>query len=626
MKATTRHQWWILIIAAVVFFTNLGGTRLWDDDEAYFAGTAVEMMRRGEYVVPQFNGEMFAHKPPWMYWMMIAAFHVLGVTEFAARFLPAVFGVATCLLTYHVGRRLFNPRVGLIAGIALSTCVMFSVVARAATPDVYLTFFSTLALYIFAVTGFARHQGENKESRGIGELVAEKAIAKNRVLAYLPRSWAAFAAMYFAMGLAVLVKGPIGVVLPSAVIGLFLLCLTPSRPLDPSAPRWRRWREAVRRFGPANFFLTVWRMRPVTAAILVLVVAGPWYAAVAVKTSGGFLSEFFLVQHLQRAMTPMEGHQGPFFYYLLAVLIGMLPWSAFATPNGLIIARGLRRPSEHRVSLMFVICWAGVYLGLFSLAATKLPNYILPAYPALAIMVAYFFDRWAAAPEECRVLWQRGAMGTLIAIGVGLMLVPPIIGYLPIDGQTILARTRLADDLHHDLLVLCLVGLPIIIGATAALLLAERRRVSLATAALATTAVATLLVLWCHAVPRVDRRQTSQDLANAIRRSADGEDFRIAQHLYFRPSLVYYARQQVEPCATPADVEAFLDSPQARFVIVPDDRFEDLRDKLPPGVEIVARRPRFPKRGELLVIGNRGRRHSAAVGAVAEKNVSSQRR
>src|SRR5262245_58477872 len=135
MRASRLHVVIIIATAGLVFFTRLGATDLWDEDEAFFAATAAEMHERGEGVVPWYNGEVFAHKPPLMYWMMRAGFALFGENELGARFFSAVFGLATALLTYFVGRRLFDAETGFWAGLAMSTCLMFAVVSRAASAD-----------------------------------------------------------------------------------------------------------------------------------------------------------------------------------------------------------------------------------------------------------------------------------------------------------------------------------------------------------------------------------------------------------------------------------------------------------------------------------------------------------
>ncbi len=136
-----RSQLLLAAIAAVMFFANLGGTHLWDIDEAIFSQAAKEMLERGDAVVPYFNGAMFPDKPALMYWMMISAYQLFGVTEFAARFWSAIFGILSVLLTYRLGRLMFSPAVGFWSGLILASTLNFNVIARAATPDSFLVFF-----------------------------------------------------------------------------------------------------------------------------------------------------------------------------------------------------------------------------------------------------------------------------------------------------------------------------------------------------------------------------------------------------------------------------------------------------------------------------------------------------
>ena len=206
-----RHLFCLSIACLLVLFLRLDSTRFWDQDEGFFAGTAAEMHAHDEWIVPVFNDEMFGHKPPWMYWMMIGGFKLFGVTELGARFFSAVFATASVLLIYHLGARLRNSRAGFFAGLALGTCLMFSAVGRAATPDSYLVFFSTLSLSIFALHGFAR--------RTPTPIASEPAGIAQREL--LPKRWSSYALMYGVMGLGVLTKGPIGFLYPMAVNGMF---------------------------------------------------------------------------------------------------------------------------------------------------------------------------------------------------------------------------------------------------------------------------------------------------------------------------------------------------------------------------------------------------------------------
>ncbi|MCA9029893.1 MAG: glycosyltransferase family 39 protein, partial [Planctomycetaceae bacterium] len=124
----------ILLVSAATFFTSLGGASLWDQDEGFFASTALEMHRRGDWIVPTFNGELFGHKPPFMFWMMRLGFLMFGENEFGARFFSACFGTLTAIVTFLIGRTLFKEdstgqrlshRPEFWGGIIMASCLMF---------------------------------------------------------------------------------------------------------------------------------------------------------------------------------------------------------------------------------------------------------------------------------------------------------------------------------------------------------------------------------------------------------------------------------------------------------------------------------------------------------------------
>jgi 4-amino-4-deoxy-L-arabinose transferase-like glycosyltransferase len=309
---------------------------LWDVDEAIFSQAAREMLARGDWVVPHFNGTVFPDKPAMMYWMMMIAYEAFGTTEFAARFFSAVFGAGSVLLTYQLGRLMFSPGAGFWAGLSLATCLNFIVVARAATPDSLLVFFSTLAVLLF-VSGTAK-------ARVAGGTPNERNAPWAGQTTFEP-SWTTWILVYAAMGLGVLTKGPIGVVLPTAVIGLFLLVVRAQSaresavhpPAEPGA-KWRKraasaWRWMGSVFSPLHVLRTIWSMRPLTALAAVLAVAGPWYAWVGARTDGQWLAGFFGVHNFGRFLNAMENHRGPIFYYAIAIAVGFFPWCVFFGPG-----------------------------------------------------------------------------------------------------------------------------------------------------------------------------------------------------------------------------------------------------------------------------------------------------
>jgi 4-amino-4-deoxy-L-arabinose transferase-like glycosyltransferase len=501
MRPSIRHQLLITAIGLIVFFINLGATRLWDQDEAYFARTAVEMHQRHEWVVPYFNGEVFAHKPPLMFWMMRVGFLLFGVNEFAARFWSATFALATALLVYRLGRRMFNPQVGLWSAVAICTAMMFDIVARAATPDSFLVFFSTLAIYLFA-----RHEDWNNNPERTSPSAAD-----------LPLSWRAWAAIYAAMGLAVLVKGPIGVLLPGCTIGLYLLLRNAIESRGPQIDD--RFVLFIRRFSPARIANAIWSMRPLTAIATILAVAGPWFALVGWRTDGQFLGEFFGVQNYGRFFNAMDHHSGGIWYYIPAVLAGFFPWSIFAIPTAVDLTLRCRGKEPWRRGARFLASWIIVWIGFFSLASTKLPNYVLPAYPALALATGCLIEKWIRQGTVHRLM-PRLSFGSLIAVGCAIVIGAAVMAHRTASGVPLLERLGATRDLSGDLPLIGFLGVILVAGGAISMTLVERRQQRLSMLVLAATSIAFCSTTVAIAAVRIDRLQPTPDIAAAIREHA----------------------------------------------------------------------------------------------------------
>ncbi len=429
------HIFRLILFAGVMFFLNLGGFGLMDVDEPRNAGCAMEMFQRGDWITPTFNAELRTHKPALTYWFMMSAYSVFGVNEFSARFWSAVFGIGTVLMTYGIGRRLFNPQVGFWGGIILASSFFFAVSSRISTPDAPLIFCVTLAFFAFVMTAFRRPPASDHTAETAPELAPGG----------FPSHWLAGAAVYAAMGLAALAKGPVGVVLPTAVIGMFLLIARLPETREATAADLPWWRRALgiclRPFAPLHFLKTCWAMRPVTALLVCAAVAAPWYWLVHEATHGEWTRGFFLTHNLGRATNAMEGHGGPaglYFVYLLyypvMILAAFFPWSCFILPT--IVAGRARRHSGDpwRHGLVFVACWVLVWVGAFSIARTKLPSYITPVYPGLALFVAAGVVRWLNHRAQLREFWFRWSFITLAISGLAMCIGLPIVAHFLFRG------------------------------------------------------------------------------------------------------------------------------------------------------------------------------------------------
>ena len=400
-----RRRWLLLAgVAAVLFFTRLGASPLWDRDEPRNARCAVEMLDRGDWIVPTFNGQLRTHKPVLLYWLMIPCFAVGGVSEATARFPSAVLSIATVLSTYWIGLSLWNHRAAWWGAIALASCLLFVVEARAATPDAALVCFVTLALACYV---HRLGSGEGPIRWQVSEL---RQPSGSQTLGGWPH-----AAMYLAIALAVLAKGPVGLVLPIAVLVLTHLAASLRYRFDSgettrSDASWLvTWTTLIARI--------LGQLRVLRGLLLLVCVAGPWYMAVTWQTEGQWLREFLVTHNLARAMEPMEGHGGGIWFYPMTLFVGFFPWSIFALPIALYVIR-IWRDRSQRPAVGFLMAWLFVYLATFTVAGTKLPNYLLPVYPALALLTGRYLADW----EEIRrrdgatSRWTDRALAVALAV------------------------------------------------------------------------------------------------------------------------------------------------------------------------------------------------------------------
>lgn len=353
----------ILLFAILLglYFARIGGFPLQDPDEGRYAEIAREMAITGDWVTPTLHYVKYFDKPPLLYWSTAALFRTFGESEGVARMVSAAAGVVTVCITFVLGRSMFGPRAGLMAAIMLATSPLFFLFSQALTTDMLLTACMTATLA--ALWGARRHPG--------GLL------------------WPTLAAVFAALG--VLAKGLVALVLPGGVALLFLVGMGD----------WSALRRLL-------------RPTPIMAFTLVAV---PWFIAVS-WVNPEFVEYFFVKQHFERFSTASVGHpEGPFFY-VPVLLAGALPWTAFVP--GALWRGGFRAAyrelrSEDRG---FLLLWAVVVLVFFTAARAKLPAYILPAFPALALLSAGCLDQVDRA-DSVAAATHRSIVG-LVAISVVL--------------------------------------------------------------------------------------------------------------------------------------------------------------------------------------------------------------
>lgn len=589
MGKTTRHLLLLAGVAVLVLFINLGGPPLWDRDEPRNAACAREMMERGDWVVPTFNGELRVLKPAMKYWLMISAYQMFGVNEFAARFWSAVFAFAGAVATYFIGRRLFNQTAALWSALILLSSILFLMSGHLAKIDATLTFFSTLAMLIYVYFAFSPQKG-TPEDRTDGAFTTP-----------IPSTWSVWAMIYAAVGLAVLAKGLPGVI-PVAALGIFLLIARlPRRMPEGAKPtRLQRLTAPLRPFAPVHFLRTFWSMRPLTAFVVVLAVAGPWYYLVGVRTEGEFLRGFFLEHHLGRAMEVMEYHNGPFLvYYIGAIVVGLFPWSVFLIAQMIWLVKRLRHDHPRRMACLLLTCWVGAYVFLFSCASTKLPGYITPCFPALALLMGALVEEIGAGVQASLRFWIKGSIASLGFIGLVLAI----------------ALTVAANCFFPGKEAFGLIGLILLVGAFAAFQFYSRGHSTVAVASLMTTAIAFNCACFGFGIVSLGNLQQQRNVCAVIHQN--GAQVQFGALGVIEPSWVFYAKQPIKPIClmpTPNTVEnrwklqhvpvtEFFSEGPDQLIVTTDDNLRYLKPFLPEDAKVVARTPRFLRNGDWLIIG-----------------------
>ena len=601
MRQPAKHIGILLAISATIFFTSLGQARLWDRDEPRNAGCAVEMMERGDLVVPIFNDELRHQKPALLYWLMISAYKVFGVSEFSARFWSALLGIGTVLLTYGIGRRLFSASVALLAGIALCSSLMFCVAARAATPDSTLIFFCTLGLYFYITGTFASRKNSDSDARPVLRNEGH----------WFPQNSLYVVLMNVAFGLAVLTKGPIGVIVPTAIIGMFLLI----QRLEPRSELALKGQGAfancivsiLRVVNPIHFLKTCWYMRPLTAVAVILLVAAPWFVLVGIRTDGDFSRMFFLNENFARATSVMENHGGGWWYYPVAIALGFFPWSIFLGPVAVAADQQITGRNRN-AGVLFLVCWVLVQIGLFSLAETKLPSYVTPCYPALAILTAYCLLHWLPSMGFAGRAWQYGAFSTYIIGGL-----VAVVGLGVAAGQ-----------FFPNLWWISLVGLLPLVGGVVSIWLLYQARPKLSLVGMGFSAVLFCLIFFGVGTVAVDSTRTTNLVLDKVRQA--GSDQPVATFHCLESSWVFYSEKPIfelnrNPAAGGSEEmlerelfwkkkpevspEKFASSHPNAMFITTDEHLDALLKKLPADYSISEEVDFFLKRDRKLILVER---------------------
>ncbi len=362
-QLSSKQFWWLVIAVAAIWFGTLEYSKLVKPDEGRYAEIAREMAVSGDWVTPRLNDLKYFEKPPLQYWATATAYKLFGEHHWTSRLWPALTGFAGLLLVWFAGARLFGREAGQYAALLLGSSMLYALIAHINTLDMGVTFFITLAI--------------------AGLLLGQTETDRNKQRNWMLLGWAG-------MALAVLSKGLMGVVLPGAA--LFIYCVL------------------QRDFGVLK------RMRWLPGVAVFLLIAAPWFYLV-MKANPEFFGRFFIYEHYTRFTTKEADRYEPWYYFIPILLFGILPWTVLMLDTVLRTWKNSARNNSAFNPERFLLIWVVFVLVFFSISGSKLSSYILPIFPALALLMG----KRIAEIRERVLLWQIAPVFALVALSPGLL-------------------------------------------------------------------------------------------------------------------------------------------------------------------------------------------------------------
>ena len=376
---------WLLIFGVIAYLWGLGNTGLVDETEPLFAEAARQMTITGDWITPYFNGVTRFDKPPLIYWLMAICYKIFGVNEWSVRLPSALSAIAISALAFYVllnygysqlapaktenyqqytlgNQSNFSNKKWMAAFIGSALIILNPEMigwGRIGVSDMLLSGCMCSALIAFFL-GYA----ETEKSNFLTDYEQE---GKAKKTATSPWYWA----FYILSGLAVLAKGPVGIVLPALIISSFLLYV-------------------------GNFRKVLQEMRIIPGTLLFLAIAVPWYILVTLANGQTYIDSFFGYHNIERFTNVVNYHSAPWYFYFLVVLLGFAPWSVYlplAITDLNFWKRSIwhRQPRSHQLGLFALFWFASIFI-FFTIAVTKLPSYVLPLMPAAGILVGLKFS------------------------------------------------------------------------------------------------------------------------------------------------------------------------------------------------------------------------------------------
>ena len=513
-KAETGWRPYAILIAfcALIFLPGLVGLPPMDRDESRFAQATKQMLETGDYVVPYFQDEPRTKKPVFIYWVQAASVAVFSEAEANQIWpyrLPSVLGgMASVILTFLIGARLFDRRTGLLGGLLLGGAMLMVGQSHIAQTDAVLLATILAGMYGLTLAGLGPQKGEPSE------------------MGFAPGLF-----FWGGLGLSILTKGPIG----PAVVGF-------------AAIAWGILRK------DASWFR---RLKPLWGIPLLILIVAPWPLALWHSGAFSFIANSAQEDLIPKLLGGQESHGAPPGTYLLELFFAFWPMSLIVIP-GLVTAWHYRREP----AVQFLLCWWLPAWVMFEAVPTKLPHYVLPTYPALALMGAFFAVN-GLPPRLSR--WVRALFGLHLVFWL-------VIG-VALTGGALFALEQYGPGIDWRGIGLALI---VIAGILPAAWFAFRRQLQPAVAILALMMVVFVPWLGTAVAPSLDKLWIAREVADTI--PAHTERPPLASVTFNEPSLIFMNGTDTKLMSGKTAADYLADTPGA-YALVTDRENDSFLDR-----------------------------------------------
>ena len=475
----------LLILIVYTFLSGLGSYELLSKDEPRYSECAIEMIENQDFIVPKFNFQDRFDKPPLFYWLIAASYKLFDISAFSSRLPSAVCAILLILFTWYTVGKVLGKTSGYLSAAILATSIEFIFLGRRAATDMTLCLFISSALYSLYLSYFIKEW-------------------KEKIF------WVILSGMF--AGLAILTKGPVGIVFPLFILTLFLLL---RKQFDV---------KHLKIYFLITFFATL--------------ISLPWYVLVHIKTQGEFTKAFFFTHNLERFTSVVGEHPGPIWFYIPVILIGLLPWTIFLIPALVTFLKSCYRKSFNKF-ILFCLIWFFVIFFFFSICKTKMSTYIILLFPAGAIITGHWLN-----------LIIKRKFNTIKNLFLALLVLLFVL--LPI-GYLYISKSRLGlEDKNSLISNLAILAVFLFVGFLTTLKYAKKQH-SLITYFLISTIIPGIIMLNSALV--VYHKITFSDLCNFSKTAKTLGAKEILSFGGYKPILVYYSRVPVDFNKKPEQIE-----------------------------------------------------------------------